>query len=874
MQRKTNTALVLALIAGGTIAATPTTTNADAKVINISGATLFRNFFLAPASTNEYFDIDGDGFSPANGNQFPPTQLAPFLGSISATASGAEWNVLYRSRGSGNGIRELVEWGQTFAVLPAADGEIGTAEDAYYNRRQYIAAGVAQTENGYDFDNPGGAPVRALFSNLEATTTGTAANSGIRIDLAITDVPVAWFATVPGTDIAFDRNPGEPGYGVNTNQARNLDGTLNGESNTLVDLGSLNQNINSPDANTVFDTQIAQSPIAAITNFGTGMTQIDMQDLRYLSLAGRLSSGENLVFVTRDSGSGTRNGFQSSIGVEPSWGVGENVGPKIDNSPSRLLGPNFIPSNAGGSSTMEGRVRNHRLAIGYTGAERGFNSWLTNGQLEVLGVRNDGGTVYARPNITNVVKNDIDGYRIGGPQTFGTIGDPRAASMPGGDAGNTNPPMANPSAAAYLNNITRSIEAFVELPGADDTLFTPGEFLALSFTLTTSTDFLQEALDPDSWIPNPVLNQALQDYIIANNINLADPGFAQGAFGTYSTTGRVPTRTTGFTYTDGVANGQNYIDQAGNTVTYGASLNARNRISGDFNNDGLRNINDAAGLIAAWNDRNGGAAWAPGTTAVIEILGDFNGDGNFNDADVRYWADGLAMVDGQLDRKAGYIAVDENFGGNFFGTTKATGTSYVFGDSRADISNAEGRQARGWAPVGADGVIDANDIDYVYANLGDWSSLADASRIDLSADLNGDLVVDQADLCELITVILGTSYGDVNLDGVVDSTDVDIVMNGMTVQPEDMGWASGDLNGDGVVDQLDLDIVNGVLDPCAPVIECPGDATGDNLVNLADLNLVLANFGQATSNGDVTGDDLVNLADLNLVLANFGTDCN
>ena len=54
---------------------------------------------------------------------------------------------------------------------------------------------------------------------------------------------------------------------------------------------------------------------------------------------------------------------------------------------------------------------------------------------------------------------------------------------------------------------------------------------------------------------------------------------------------------------------------------------------------------------------------------------------------------------------------------------------------------------------------------------------------------------------------------------------------------------------------------------------CDGDATGDNMVDLADLNLVLANFGQSTSEGDVTGDDLVDLADLNLVLANFGTSC-
>lgn len=54
---------------------------------------------------------------------------------------------------------------------------------------------------------------------------------------------------------------------------------------------------------------------------------------------------------------------------------------------------------------------------------------------------------------------------------------------------------------------------------------------------------------------------------------------------------------------------------------------------------------------------------------------------------------------------------------------------------------------------------------------------------------------------------------------------------------------------------------------------CPGDTNGDGEVNLADLNLVLANFGQDTSDGDTNGDGSVDLADLNTVLAAFGTSC-
>lgn len=59
-----------------------------------------------------------------------------------------------------------------------------------------------------------------------------------------------------------------------------------------------------------------------------------------------------------------------------------------------------------------------------------------------------------------------------------------------------------------------------------------------------------------------------------------------------------------------------------------------------------------------------------------------------------------------------------------------------------------------------------------------------------------------------------------------------------------------------------------------PPLDCPGDATGDDTVDLADLNLVLANFGSMTSEGDATGDGQVDLADLNLVLANFGASCD
>ncbi|MFI4855032.1 MAG: zinc-dependent metalloprotease family protein, partial [Phycisphaerales bacterium JB065] len=59
---------------------------------------------------------------------------------------------------------------------------------------------------------------------------------------------------------------------------------------------------------------------------------------------------------------------------------------------------------------------------------------------------------------------------------------------------------------------------------------------------------------------------------------------------------------------------------------------------------------------------------------------------------------------------------------------------------------------------------------------------------------------------------------------------------------------------------------------CASVL-CPQDVDGDGEVSLADLNLVLAGFGQQTDDGDTNADGVVDLADLNAVLAAFGQAC-
>ena len=56
-----------------------------------------------------------------------------------------------------------------------------------------------------------------------------------------------------------------------------------------------------------------------------------------------------------------------------------------------------------------------------------------------------------------------------------------------------------------------------------------------------------------------------------------------------------------------------------------------------------------------------------------------------------------------------------------------------------------------------------------------------------------------------MTTILGTQFGDFNLDGLIDTTDLTILATNFGLP--DPGWAGGDANGDGVVDTTDLTIM-------------------------------------------------------------------
>jgi len=474
-----------------------------------AGATLFVDFFLAPASTNDWIDADNDG-KAGFFNTFPfvdqlATQFTP------SQNLSTHWLFQYRSVGSVNGFNEFVENQTCLAKRHSIPGEAGQ-----FNGFTYASGGVRQWAGPYD--NPSGTPLEPC-----------------EIEFAFLDVPSVWAVVVPpqeGSENKWSRKPTEPGYGVNPIPSstgyvselfslsrdcgtcsgdgrpctgdRNCNGTCNGNSNdyclTATDCAggapcvgastctptpaaadsSLNQNFGAPDADTVYDVFAAWVPVSYVANRGTGLQNIKYTDAQYMMVTGRMPNGENLVGVTRGVGSGTRNAIMNSTGIDTSWGRGDNVGNEVAITTQFNLGPGTQASNGEGSSQVEQAIEMRRLAFGYTGlggSSRAVGDAVA-GRFEILNLckdadGSDGDSLpdcdctnpanFVRPTIGSVLDNcnSCTGYTIGGQGSFVLRGDPNANRDPMDPYYDpTTPPLDNQEVANYINNIFDSIASF------------------------------------------------------------------------------------------------------------------------------------------------------------------------------------------------------------------------------------------------------------------------------------------------------------------------------------------------------------------------------------------------------------------------------
>lgn len=94
-----------------------------------------------------------------------------------------------------------------------------------------------------------------------------------------------------------------------------------------------------------------------------------------------------------------------------------------------------------------------------------------------------------------------------------------------------------------------------------------------------------------------------------------------------------------------------------------------------------------------------------------------------------------------------------------------------------------------------DGTINIDDIDMM-------GKMLQVDAFQPSYDLNSDGEINTLDLDVLIRDVIGTEYGDTNLDGRIDSVDAKTIMTHL-FQPGG-SWENGDMNFDGVVDGGDF----------------------------------------------------------------------
>ena len=105
--------------------------------------------------------------------------------------------------------------------------------------------------------------------------------------------------------------------------------------------------------------------------------------------------------------------------------------------------------------------------------------------------------------------------------------------------------------------------------------------------------------------------------------------------------------------------------------------------------------------------------------------------------------------------------------------------------------------------VNADGELNSQDIDALFALMGRSAAAWPGDPAEFArADLDADATVSQADADILIRDVLGTEYGDFDLNRKVDFAD--FLLLTANFGKTNVGWSQGDANADGEVDFSDF----------------------------------------------------------------------
>jgi hypothetical protein len=164
----------------------------------------------------------------------------------------------------------------------------------------------------------------------------------------------------------------------------------------------------------------------------------------------------------------------------------------------------------------------------------------------------------------------------------------------------------------------------------------------------------------------------------------------------------------------------------------------------------------------------------------------------------------------------GGAIVDFSYHDHWYPSTDGDGRSLVARDLRAPrqvwrnasqweasnlIGGSPGRPESTVSPdFDGDGRVDIRDVELLCSEIR-------GGEHNQALDLNGDAIVDNADMAEMITQFIGTRTGDANLDGHVDALDLNQVGKHWLQASDELTWAKGNFNCDNTVDALDLNQV-------------------------------------------------------------------
>ena len=205
-------------------------------------------------------------------------------------------------------------------------------------------------------------------------------------------------------------------------------------------------------------------------------------------------------------------------------------------------------------------------------------------------------------------------------------------------------------------------------------------------------------------------------------------------------------------------------------------------------------------IVQAGLSLNGGTGFFPGTLQIVDPNGDPIAGGDNASAIQQsnlYFGTGIPSPFGPVDYSEDLW---EFFLPNYVGDFRVRGDIIVH--SSFDVLRVDSAIISP-GDVTLDRSVDGADVDALFAEDGNSAATA-GLQFDLVAD--GTIIATpnttDSDIDELVRNVLGTEYGDSNLDQIVNPTDLaDLTLNWLGTGK---GWADGDFNGDTIVNPTDL----------------------------------------------------------------------